>query len=420
MNNSEALKKLFSLHNFGVKLGLENTINFLEHIGNPQKHLRTIHIAGSNGKGSTASFIASILQESGLKTGLYTSPHFVKFNERIVIDGNQINDEYITDFLSAHESYIDKHELTFFEVTTSMAFKYFHDANIDICVIETGLGGRLDSTNVLSPIGVVITSISYEHTAILGNKIEQIATEKAAIIKNGSKVFTGRLPIDAEMVIRKKAEHEKCNLYSLPTFLNGINNKLNLLDFELNLDEVNFPLKGSYQKNNAALAALAVKNTIQSTSKINIVNGIENVVNNTKVQGRYEYFNTNPTIIFDSAHNPEGVENFVEEFKKERKKFDKRILLFGAMQDKATGEMLKILSPFFDEINITEIDYERSAKLEFLIDESNKLGLNAIVQNDAVEFVANFINNNPNQCLVVLGSIYLVGAIKAGMTVNIT
>ncbi len=194
MDTASSLNKLFALHNFGVKLGLENTINFLEYLGNPQKSLKTIHIAGSNGKGSTASFIASILQESGYRTGLYTSPHFIKFNERVVINGIQVGDEFISDFVTEHETYIDEHQLTFFEVTTALAFKYFSEEEVDVCVIETGLGGRLDATNVLSPLAVVITSISYEHTNILGEKLEQIAAEKAAIIKSGAKVFTGRLP----------------------------------------------------------------------------------------------------------------------------------------------------------------------------------------------------------------------------------
>jgi dihydrofolate synthase/folylpolyglutamate synthase len=193
MDIDTSLKKLFSLHKFGIKLGLENTIGFLNHLGNPQQKLKTIHIAGSNGKGSTSSFIASILQEYEYKIGLYTSPHFVKFNERVVINGKQIEDEYIATFVSDNESYIDEHQLTFFEVTTVLAFQYFKDMNTDYCVIETGLGGRLDSTNVLNPLATVITSISLEHTNVLGNTIEQIAAEKSAIIKSNSKVFIGML-----------------------------------------------------------------------------------------------------------------------------------------------------------------------------------------------------------------------------------
>jgi len=226
MDLETSLKKLFSLHTFGIKLGLENIVGFLNHLGNPQKELKTIHIAGSNGKGSTASFISSILQEYGYKVGLYTSPHFVKFNERVVINGKQINDDYIANFISHNENYIDEHQLTFFEVTTAMAFQYFMDKKSDYCVIETGLGGRLDATNVLNPLSVVITSISLEHTNVLGDTIEEITNEKAAIIKSGSKVFTGLLIKEASDIIVSKCKETNCELFQLKNF---ISNDLSIL-----------------------------------------------------------------------------------------------------------------------------------------------------------------------------------------------
>jgi dihydrofolate synthase/folylpolyglutamate synthase len=420
MDTAASLKKLFALHHFGVKLGLENTIKFLEYLGDPQKSLKTIHIAGSNGKGSTASFIASILQESGYRTGLYTSPHFIKFNERVVINGFQVNDEFISDFITEHEAYIDEHQLTFFEVTTALAFKYFRDENVDVCVIETGLGGRLDATNILSPLAVVITSISYEHTNILGEKLEQIAAEKAAIIKPGAKVFTGKLPAEAEKVVKEKCEEEKCKLFKITDFVDEKENKLSLMKKVINLDEIKIPVKGSYQKSNASLAALVVSNSFPQINQEQIIRGIENTVVNTGLQGRYEYFHKGPTIIFDAAHNPEGVENFISEFKNEYDSYRKRVLLFGAMQDKAIGTMLKELSTCFDEIHITEIDYERSAKVDAIKAECQRLGIDAAIEREPVEFVISFLNKEPGECLVVLGSIYLLGNIKAGMTINIT
>jgi len=420
MNTASSLKKLFALHNFGIKLGLQNTTNFLEHLGNPQKSLKTIHIAGSNGKGSTASFIASILQESGYKTGLYTSPHFIKFNERVVINGIQVSDEFISDFITEHEAYIDKHQLTFFEVTTALAFKCFCEENVDVCVIETGLGGRLDATNVLSPLAVVITSISFEHTNILGEKLDEIAAEKAAIIKPGAKAFAGKLPTEAERVVRDKCEKEKCKLIKISDFVDEKENKLNLMSNAINLDEIKIPVKGSYQKYNASLAALVVLNSFPQIDQEQIIRGIENTVVNTGLQGRYEYFHKNPTIIFDAAHNPEGVENFISEFKNDYDNYRKRVLLFGAMQDKAIGTMLKKLSICFDEIHITEIDYERSAKVDGINTECQRLGIDVKIEREPVEFVTSFLDKEPGECLVVLGSIYLLGNIKAGMTINIT
>jgi dihydrofolate synthase/folylpolyglutamate synthase len=204
MDFERVLNKLFALHTFGVKLGLENIKVFLEHLGNPQSQLKAFHIAGSNGKGSTSAFTASILMECGFQTGLYTSPHFVKFYERIVINGEQISDQAVANFFEKHEEFIDKHKLTFFEVTTAMAFQYFKDSKVDYAVIETGLGGRLDATNVFNAVGVIITSISLEHTNILGKTLREITKEKAAIIKNHNKVFTGKLPEDAKKVVETK------------------------------------------------------------------------------------------------------------------------------------------------------------------------------------------------------------------------
>ena len=209
MTIEHALTKLFALHTFGMKLGLDNIKNFLDHIGNPQKKLKTIHVAGSNGKGSTSAFLSSILQELGNKVGLYTSPHFVRYNERIRINGIEIPDTYVAGFVQKYDKFIEEHKLTFFEVTTAIAFQYFVDEKVDIAVIETGLGGRLDATNVLSPLATVITSISLEHTHILGDTIEKITTEKAGILKSSVPVFTGLLPTEAIKIIEDKGAELK-------------------------------------------------------------------------------------------------------------------------------------------------------------------------------------------------------------------
>jgi dihydrofolate synthase/folylpolyglutamate synthase len=415
MDVESSLKKLFSLHTFGIKLGLENTVKFLEHLGNPQRFLKTIHIAGSNGKGSTSSFIASILQESGNKIGLYTSPHFVKFNERIVINGKQIDDEYIAGFVEEYENYIDEHQLTFFEVTTAIAFKYFREMKTDYCVIETGLGGRLDATNVLNPLAVVITTISLEHTNVLGNTIAQIASEKAAIIKNGTKAFTGILKKDAIDIVEQTCKETKSQLFQLKDFISNGEDSFNVLIDENLPIEMSPPLRGKYQKYNAALAALTISKTFPSINKENYLLGILNVSRNTGLQGRYEYFNKKPDIIFDSAHNPEGIENFLKEFSKESNLYRNRVLLFGAMRDKAIGEMLKMLSGYFNQFIINGINYERAATLEEISQECDMLNINYSTIKEAGEFVLNFKKRSKDECLVVLGSMYLIGEIKAAL-----
>jgi len=425
MDLETSLQKLFLLHTFGIKLGLENITGFLQHLGNPQKFLKAVHIAGSNGKGSTASFIESILQESGFKVGLYTSPHFVKFNERIVIsagggsayggNGKQIDDEYVAAFISDNEKYIDEHQLTFFEVTTAMAFEYFKKMEVDYCVIETGLGGRLDATNVLDALAVVITSISLEHTNVLGDTIKKIAEEKIAIIKDETKVFISNLPKTAEEVVEARCLETKSTLYRVKDYIHLSDDEFNFKFDDKTLLKINPPLRGRYQKYNAALATLVVSKTFSIPDKKNYLNGISNVTKNTGLQGRYEYFHKNPTIIFDSAHNPEGVENFLTEFNTEANLYRKKTLLFSAMRDKAIDNMLTMLADYFDEIFITGINYERAASIKELSEICDRIKIEYKTANSPIELVRKFITKPKDECLIVLGSMYLLGEIKTGL-----
>ena len=412
MEIEKHLNKLYSLHTFGVKLGLNNMRHILTLLGQPQNKLKAIHIAGSNGKGSTAAFIASILQEMKYKVGLYTSPHFSRFNERIKINGKEIPDEKIARFMEVYERNIDMFKLTFFEATTAMAFKYFYDEKVDYAIIETGLGGRLDATNLIKPLSAVITSISLEHTDILGDTIEKIAEEKAGIIKEGCNVFIGKLPDEAEDVIERKCNQLKCELYKLTDYITERKDSLELYTEELELDEWIMPLKGNYQKYNAALASLVVSKTLDNDNFRVVENGIKNVIDNTGLQGRYEYFNTKPDIIFDSAHNLEGISKFLSEFNKSKSKYSSTVLLFGVMKDKAVKEMMTLLNNSFDEINLTEIDYERACKISELDEIAKELSITAGSVTNPAEFVLKFREEESSKCLVVLGSMYLLGKIK--------
>ncbi len=420
MNIEKSLQKLYSLHTFGIKLGLDNIIRFLEFIGNPQKEFKAFHIAGSNGKGSTASFIASILMELNYQVGLYTSPHFVKFNERVKINNAQIPDYYIAGFVSGFEKYIDENQLTFFEVTTAMAFKYFIEQNVDYTVIETGLGGRLDATNVLNPLSAVITSISLEHTNILGNSIKEIAAEKAGIIKEGSKVFIGKLPTEAMQVIEDRCENLNCELFKLKEYITEEKDSLEFRPAEpekqsgeMELNDTVIPLKGMHQKYNAALSGLTVYKTLNLDDYTPLFNGFKNVLPNTGFQGRFEFYKKNPDIIFDSAHNHEGIKSFINEFKKDYHKYSRRVLLFGVMKDKAVEEMLLDIKDYFDEIYITEIDIERSCKIEELLKIASKLNLHVKITKEPVKLISKFEVGAKDNCLVILGSMYLIGEIKS-------
>ena len=190
---NSTLEFLYGLHSRGIKLGLKNIESFLEACGNPHQKIQTIHLAGTNGKGSTSSIISKILQENGYKVGLYTSPHLIRFNERIRINGKPISDIEIIEFIEKHKQNLLDSSITFFEATTTLAFDYFSQKNVDIAIIETGLGGRLDSTNVLSPVQTIITEIHYDHTHILGNSIEEITAEKCGIFKDKTP-FTSHPP----------------------------------------------------------------------------------------------------------------------------------------------------------------------------------------------------------------------------------
>lgn len=417
MSIDKTLEKLYNLQIFGIKFGLENIKKFLLLLGNPQNTLKCFHIAGSNGKGSTASFIASILQTAGYKTGLYTSPHFVRFNERIRINGIEIEDEFIASFYNQYEKFIDENKLTFFEVTTALAFKYFSDQKVTFAVIETGLGGRLDATNVLNPLAVVLTSISLEHTQYLGNTIEKIAAEKAAIIKPKAKVFLGLLPETADEVIQQKCEDVDCELFELEDYIIERETYLELYTEELDIDRLDSPLHGYYQKYNAALATLVVNKTI-GLEDLNVYEkGLKHVVANTKLQGRYEIASENPKIIFDSAHNPEGIDSFLSEFQKEKSKYKQTKLLFAVMKDKEVETMLSKLSPMFDKMYFCNLPFDRAEKKENLKIFADNLNIDSEIIDDPNTYYHWFINQkNSEECLVILGSMYLVGEIKKNLT----
>lgn len=413
MNINQSLEKLFSLHTFGIKLGLENIRAFLNHIGNPQEKIKAIHVAGSNGKGSTSAFLASILMERGYKVGLYTSPHFVRFNERIIINGKYIEDEFVAEFINKHNNYIDEHKLTFFEVTTAMAFEYFKEKKVDYAVIETGLGGRLDATNVLDPVAVVITSISLEHTNILGDKISQIAYEKAEIIKPNKKVFIGKLPEEAEKVVEKKCTDVNSKLFRLEDYLIEKNDIVELYTEEIELQDWEIPLKGKYQRYNAALAVLTIVKTFDIDNPRIVYDGIKNVIRNTLIQGRYEYVYKNPFILLDSAHNPDGLKVFLNEFTREKKIYSSSLLLFGVLKDKDIDSMIDIIDEQFDQIFITEINYERTEKIDNLKNKFDKKKIKVSIVTDKRKFITEYLKGEKNRCLVITGSMYLLGEIKS-------
>ena len=311
MKYSNTLENLFNLQRRGIKLGLEHTVNLLNEINNPQNNFKCIHIAGTNGKGTTCAVLQNILYLSGKKVGLYTSPHLVRFNERIRVNGRPISDYDVTRFFKNIYNKAEKIKSTFFEVTTAMAFDYFNKQKVDIAVIETGLGGRLDSTNVISPELSVITPISYDHQNILGRKLETIAYEKAGIIKKNVPVIIGKQDKLVENVIIKKAKELNSKLYKIDlTLLTKINKDINGTEFHYKGEKYFVPLLGKHQVENSILAIESASIFDQSIKLVNFSKGVRTV----KWPGRMEILDK--SIYFDVSHNEKGIEVTIDTLKR--------------------------------------------------------------------------------------------------------
>lgn len=332
---------------------LHNTIALLDAIGNPQMHIQCIHVAGTNGKGSVSHMIASVLQEKGMKIGLYTSPHYRIFQERIKINGKYITEEFIIDFLNANRLIIEKINPSFFELTVALAFLYFKKEKIDIAVIETGLGGRLDSTNVIVPLLSVITNISFDHSDLLGDTLDKIATEKAGIIKKNVPVLIGRNQKELMPIFNVKAKQENAMIYyanDLVCFSEkkklDLHSKLEvqsidpLLNFSFTPD-----LKGIYQIENylTALAATYVLNNKCNfkLSKKAIKNGLENVTKNANIIGRWQKLKTSRPSFAESAHNEDGIQMLLLQIKS--LSYTKLHIILGFVKDKNIDKILDLL-----------------------------------------------------------------------------
>lgn len=329
-----------------MKLGLRNTRELLRHAGNPEHNLRCIHVAGTNGKGSTSSFIASILQESGCRTGLYTSPHLVHFSERIRINGTPIPDEIIAAYVRRLKPAIESTGATFFEATTCLAFCYFADEGVDFAVVETGLGGRLDATNVIKPLVSVISTISLDHTHILGSTLRQIAKEKGGIIKPGVPCVTSSRDAGVLSTFDRIASSRKTRISRAARMLRIVPSSDRR--FQLcspgstwKTPVVEPGLAGSHQRENARLAAAACllwsRQTGSRLSRAAVARGLAHVVRNTGLRGRCE---TTGGMIFDVAHNPEGAQALASSLSEQGE--TNLVVVIGMMKDK---ELQGIIAP---------------------------------------------------------------------------
>ena len=335
MTYSEATDWLFNQLPMYQKMGkkaykadLSNTIKLATYLNNPEDKFKSVHVAGTNGKGSTSHMLASVLQEAGYKVGLYTSPHLKDFRERIKINGKLISEAFVVSFVSKHQRYFKENQLSFFEMTVGMAFDYFAKQKVDIAIIEVGLGGRLDSTNIITPEVSVITNIGLDHTQFLGNTLAKIAYEKAGIIKRKRPCIIGTSTSETKIVFEQLAKERGSNLYYAE--------QGEPCPYETDL-------LGSYQKENSktALTTLGVLQSLSwSVGKEAITNGFKNVVKNTGLQGRWQQLNANPLTICDTAHNKEGLSYVIPQLLKQN--YKKLHIVLGFVADKNIEEILPL------------------------------------------------------------------------------
>ncbi|MBQ2214819.1 MAG: bifunctional folylpolyglutamate synthase/dihydrofolate synthase, partial [Prevotella sp.] len=311
------------------KEGLSNSWALDEHFNHPHTKFKTIHVAGTNGKGSCSHTIAAILQAEGYRVGLFTSPHLVDFRERIKVNGDCISQEYVMDFVENERSFFEPLHPSFFELTTAMAFKYFADSLVDIAVIEVGLGGRLDCTNIITPILSVITNISFDHTQFLGDTLEKIAMEKAGIIKRNIPIVIGETTPETRNVFIQKAKEMNAPIFFAEEYNNPIANEL---DFEL---------KGSYQLKNKQTILCAVSHLPLSISPSSIKEGLSHVVELTGLMGRWQTIRERPTVICDTGHNVGGWQYLSQQIKSQPCK--NLHIVFGMVDDKDIDTVMNML-----------------------------------------------------------------------------
>ncbi len=369
MKYNQAIEWLYSFEKYGIKLSLERIVFICQKLGKPQNNYDVIHVGGTNGKGSVCKYISSILTSAGYRVGLYTSPHIQHFSERFVIDNNEISEDEIVFLVEKVKSIVDEmikinNIPTFFEITTAMAFEYFFVKKVDYAVIEVGLGGRFDATNIVNPIISVITNVTIEHQDRLGNTIDKISFEKAGIIKENIPVITAA-ENTALNVIRKNAIQKNASLTVIDkSSWEKIGGNLNWQDFiihgKIKDYFVKTSLQGFFQGENLALSLMCIE-SLQMKGVYVTDEDIKKGVENTTIPGRMEILDFKPVILIDGAHNISGMNMLKTTIKKDFT-YDKLILVIGILSDKNVKEMVKIISPIADKIIVTKSSNIRATK----------------------------------------------------------
>lgn len=376
------------------KPGLERIEHMLRYLGNPEQHLQHIHVGGTNGKGSVSHMLSSVLQEAGYKVGLYTSPHLIDFRERIKINGQMIPKKWVSHFVKKNKQLIENSDPSFFEVSVAMAFEYFRIQKVDICVIEVGLGGRLDSTNVITPCLSIITNISYDHMDLLGDTLPKIAAEKAGIIKKNTPIVVGERSLETEQVFKQYAQALKADLVFAS-------------DQKITIPQSD--LQGLFQKKNRQTSIVSVEILQKQGFKISanhLKNGLAEVVNNTGLHGRWHKIAKKPLVYCDTGHNQAGIQEVLLNIKNT----PHHLLhwVFGMVNDKDSAKILALL-PKNATYYFCKPSVPRGKEADLLHQEAKKFDLTGLVYKDVKSaFKSALKNAKTNDLILIGGSTFVV------------
>ena len=419
MTYPETIDYLYGIRLFGQKLGLETTRYLLRSMGDPQKSLRFIHIAGTNGKGSVAAMLHAVLSRAGYKTGLYTSPHLVSFCERFQINGQSIAEsdvirlvEQLKRLLESVVAHPEFRAPTFFEAVTAVALQYFHEQKTDVVVWETGLGGRLDATNVVTPLASVITNIAFDHTQYLGETLTQIAMEKCGIIKPGVPVITASVAEEVLQVIRATATAQGCPLTIVGQDVHATRlsedeqgQRVELTGTRQDYGPVTIPLLGAHQTINCATAVVALEASGLPVTPQQVSKGLSQ----TTWPGRFQIVNHNPTVVLDGAHNAAAADRLAATLR-ERCAGQKLTLILGVLRDKNYDQMCQILAPLAERILCVPVNSERTCDPDQLARwcMATNPRLRITIARNLTEAYAKARSENA-EAIVIAGSLFLVG-----------
>jgi dihydrofolate synthase/folylpolyglutamate synthase len=418
MTYHAALEWLYGLQRHGIKLGLETITTLLASLGDPHKRFASLHITGTNGKGSTAAMAASILQRDGYRVGLYTSPHLVDFRERIRVAGIPISEESVTELTARLRACVPESAATLFEFTTAMAFAHFATEGVEVAVVEVGMGGRFDATNVVTPLASVITNVALDHQEYLGETLAAIAFEKAGIIKDGVPVALGRLDSEAEAVVERVGQERGARRYRLGLDFHAVGDPqagFRYDGLERSYDNLTCPLPGLHQLDNAG-CALAILELAKAQGLRVTEQAVRNGLRAVAWAGRLERIDGRPTLLLDGGHNPAAAKALAVYLRRYREEHPEArlILVVGMMRDKDRGGFLNTLLPLTDELVLTQAQLPRAATVNEL--ESSVIGTRLPIHRaplpaDALAKARGLAQ--PDDLICLTGSLILVGEVKA-------